>query len=134
LISLFQLEAAQDALPLELENPDPVDLRIAGLVVLLDASVDAATAADAAGDVEAIAEQHVVDGSGRGHGELLAVLRLVLPLQPLRDRFDLVVGHPPELLLEEGFQVEGLGRSRHPCRCACRGPRCGGGIAQELPA
>ena len=38
------------------EHADPVELRVARLIVLLDAGVDAAPAADAAGDVERIGE------------------------------------------------------------------------------
>ena len=45
-------------LALELEHADPVDLGIARLVVLVDAGVDAAAAADAARDVEPVAEDH----------------------------------------------------------------------------
>ncbi len=44
------------------QHADPVDLRIAGLVVLVDAGVDAAPAADAAREVEAVAELDPVHG------------------------------------------------------------------------
>ncbi len=58
------------------EDADPVDLRIARLVVLVHAGIDAAAAADAARDIQRIGEMHARDGAGIGDVDVLAVLAL----------------------------------------------------------
>jgi hypothetical protein len=63
------------------QHPDPVDLRVAGLVVLVDTGVDAAPAADAARDVETVAELHPIHGRRVAHRDLTPVALRVLPLE-----------------------------------------------------
>src|SRR5574337_1899357 len=43
---------------LEAQHADPVYLRVLGLVVLFDARIHASSAADAAGQIEAVPEEH----------------------------------------------------------------------------
>jgi len=69
----------------QLEHADPLDLRVAGRVVLLDAGLGAAPAADAAGEVQGIAEHGALDGglgAAEEHGPafLLGVALLLLGL------------------------------------------------------
>jgi hypothetical protein len=66
-VPLLGIDVPNRVLALELEDTDPVDLGIARLVVLFDTGVDAAAAADAAGEVEAVAEDHPVVGTDRPH-------------------------------------------------------------------
>ena len=65
---------------LHLQHADPVQLRVARLVVLLDAGVDAAPAADAAGQVERVGEEHAGQRRRVGHLHRHAALRGVLAL------------------------------------------------------
>src|SRR6266545_60221 len=76
---------------LHLEHADPVDLRLlARLVVLLHAGVDAAAAADAARDVEPVAELDA--GAGPLGGDLrLPAEPLLVPLLHLREHLREVV-------------------------------------------
>ena len=68
------------------QHLDPLDLfagpRAARLVVLLDAGMDAAAAADALADVQGVAHEHARLGLGGIDGDLLAVLRGVAPFEP----------------------------------------------------
>jgi hypothetical protein len=69
-----------------------VDLRVPGLVVLIDASVHTASTADAAGDVQAVAEHHAVDRPRGLHLDGLPVLLGVLAFQAMKKALQLVVG------------------------------------------
>ena len=115
-----------------LQHPDPLDLRIAGLVVLLDAGVDAAAAADAAGR-----------GPGRSRtarpgmaGSLpmwisLPYFCLGLLLQAGDDLLELVLGELPEVVLEERLHLvlaaagEGGQGPGHGGRGGAQEPRAG---------
>src|SRR5262249_24987303 len=61
----------------------PLDLGSARLVVLLHARIHAATAADAAREVEAVAERHALLRRLAAHGDLALELRAVFALEPL---------------------------------------------------
>ncbi len=63
------------------QNPDPVDLGIAALVVFVNAPIDAAPAADATGDIEPVAEFHAVHRRRIGNRHLPAVALAVVAFE-----------------------------------------------------
>src|SRR5208337_1860410 len=79
-----------------------MNLRIARLVVLLHASVDAAATADAARDIERISELYARHGGGIRNVDVLAVLVAVTQLQIGDKGFQPILG---------GFE-EALGAAR----------------------
>ena len=94
-------------------------LRVLGLVVLFHAGIHASSAADAAGQVEAVPEEHAGKRLLVAHRDLLLVLLLVLLFEPLKDLLDLRVVHLPEMLLKERLPERGIGlvqRKRRACQ------------------
>src|ERR1035438_3286239 len=59
-------------------HANPLDLRVARLIVLGDAGIHATPATDAAGDIQGIGKLHAGHGTGVGDGHLLAVASAVL--------------------------------------------------------
>jgi hypothetical protein len=87
-----------------LENLNPLDafprLLPAGLVVFLDAGLDAATAADAFADIQRIAHEDAGRRLGGGHGHILAVLRRIASRQARRGLGLFLRRHEPVVALE----------------------------------
>jgi hypothetical protein len=129
-VALLEVEAARHAVALELQHADPMDLGIARLVVLLHAGVDATPTSDAAPDVEAVAEEDPVDGSGGADRHLLAVLGGVALLETTQQIVDLLLRELAEVLLEERLEVEGL----YLLRCRRQRTDARGRRLEEFPA
>jgi hypothetical protein len=79
-----------------LEDADPLDLGIAGLVVLLHAGVDAPPAPDAPAEIQGVSEDHPRDGRLVADIDIAAELLLVLLLEPGDDLLDILLGEFPE--------------------------------------
>ena len=86
---------------LEAQHADPVYLRVLRLVVLFDAGIHASSATDAAGQIQAVAEEHPGKRFLVGHRDFLLVLLLVFLLEPREDLFDLPIVHLVKMLLKE---------------------------------
>jgi hypothetical protein len=128
-VPLVEIDRPDGVLPLILEDADPVDLRVPRLVVLLDARVHAAPAADAARDVESVPEHDPVIRGLRAHPERLPVSLGVLALEAGDDAIEILRREVPEVRLEEGFEVERPRRAGDSHDGADRGA----GRLQEVP-
>jgi hypothetical protein len=104
------------------QHLDPLDA-LAGsltarLVVLLDAGLHAAAAADALAHVQRIAHQHTGLRTADVDGDLLSVFRRVAFLQAQTRFFLLLLSHQPIVLLEMLGPFDcslGVARRRHQC-------------------
>jgi hypothetical protein len=108
-VVLFGLLQVDPLLLVQLEDPDPMDLRIAGLVVLPDAAVDAAAASDAAREIERVSVQDPFDGRGRLHLDRLAEPGAVFLLQAGEDLLQPGFIELPEVFLEKRLPDGGGG-------------------------
>src|ERR1035441_1300536 len=104
-----------------LEDADPVDLRVARLVVLRHAGIHATAAADAAGNVQRIGEKDARYGTGVGDLNVFAELLLVLALHFGDGRLE-----PVFRRFVEAFGT--AGGENHACGCTC------GGLSEQAEA
>src|SRR3990170_2208494 len=100
MLSMLQVDPS---LLFQPEHQDPMDLRVAGLVVFPHAPIHAPAAPDAPGQVEAVPVQHALHGRGRLDFHRFAVGGTVFFFEPLYDIPDLGPAEFPEILLEKRF-------------------------------
>lgn len=100
-ISRLQIDKADNLFALEFEYAYPMNLRIAGLIVLSDTGIDTAPTSDAAGKVQTIAEKYVRIGRLVSQNKLTAVFLLILLQQAFFHIFEFFRRHFLEIALKK---------------------------------
>ena len=85
-----------------LEHADPLHVRVAALVVLVDTGVDTLTAANAARDVQGVAELDVLHRALHADLHVFTELRRQLRFEAREDLGDVRLGELGQMLAEEG--------------------------------
>jgi hypothetical protein len=87
---------------LQLEDPDPMKLTfVAGLVILLDACVDASPATDASGKLKAVTPEGILPGLLRADLEFPSIFLPISLLQFGNEAFLILIGHLQKMFLKE---------------------------------
>jgi hypothetical protein len=114
-IVMFGVLEIDQATPLEPENPDPVELMLrSGVIVFFDTGVDAFSAPDAPGKIQAISPEGIRKGLLRADLEFFSVFFKVSLFQFGDDPLLFLPVHLSEMLLEKvfGFLFRHTGRKK----------------------
>jgi hypothetical protein len=114
-IVMFGVFKVDQATPLKPENPDPVELMLrSGVIVFFDTGVDAFSAPDAPGKIQAISPEGIRKGLLRADLEFFSVFFKVSLFQFGDDPLLFLPVHLSEMLLEKvfGFLFRHTGRKK----------------------
>jgi hypothetical protein len=115
IVVMFRVFEIDQISSLQLEDPDPMELTfVAGLIILLDACIDASPATDASGKLKAVTPKGLLLGFLRADLEFSSIFLLISLLQFGNEAFLFLFCHLQEMFLKEVLYF---------LLCACREER-----------